>query len=125
MCQHQGQEKPINKHSDCHKEQNISADETTHSPASNKANGKAESEENETKTETSKKDGTGTEIQQNIATYPVPEPVPEKSISPDTHGNPGSSNAINKPPHTSSSPDGYSPQTLKTLEQEPTSPAEG
>lgn len=114
MCQYQGQEKPINKRSDCHKEQKIGADETTHSPASNKANGKAESEKNEKKTETSKKDGA--EIQQNIATYPAPEPVPETSISPDTPGNPGSSNTIqitaDKPPHTaetSSSPDGYTP----------------
>lgn len=119
MCQYQGQEQPINKHSDCHKEEKISADETTHSPASNKANGKAESEENEKKTETSKKDGTGTEIQQNIATYPAPEPVPEKSIPLDTPGNPGSSNTIqitaDKPPHTaetSSSPDGHTPKTV-------------
>ncbi|XP_044071971.1 sperm axonemal maintenance protein CFAP97D1 [Siniperca chuatsi] len=108
-----GQEKPIKKGSDCDKEHKISADPTTHNPASNKANGKAESE----RKETSKKEGTGTEIKQDRATYPAPEP--------DTAENAGSSDTIqitaDKPntAETFSSPDGSevsNTHTPKTLE---------
>ncbi|XP_070771087.1 sperm axonemal maintenance protein CFAP97D1 [Enoplosus armatus] len=53
--QQKGQEKLIKNRSDCDEEQKISADATTHNPASNKANGKAECEENEKRKETSKK----------------------------------------------------------------------
>ncbi|TDH06666.1 hypothetical protein EPR50_G00115770 [Perca flavescens] len=65
-----GQENSIKKHNDIDKEQKISADAATHSPASNKVIDKAESEENENSKETSKKGSTGTEIQQDMVTYP-------------------------------------------------------
>lgn len=93
MFQLQGQENPTKKSIDCDKGQKISADATTNSPASNKANGKAESDEK--RKETSETEDSSAEIQQNIATYSSPEPnVPEKSISPDTPENPGSSDTI-------------------------------
>lgn len=88
MRQFQGQEEPTKKCSDCDKGQKISAEATAHSPASNKANVNAVSEESEKRKETKKKEGTGTEIQQDTATHLAPEPnVPEKSISPGTPEN--------------------------------------
>nr|XP_046259482.1 sperm axonemal maintenance protein CFAP97D1 [Scatophagus argus] len=87
--QQKGQEK-ARKFSDCDKEEKISVDATTHGPASNKVNGKAKSEENEKGKETSKKEGTGAEIQQDTVAFPAPEPnLSEKSISPN-----GSSDTI-------------------------------
>uniref|UniRef100_A0A671U421 CFAP97 domain containing 2 n=1 Tax=Sparus aurata TaxID=8175 RepID=A0A671U421_SPAAU len=60
----------------------------TQSTSSDKANGKAESEENVKREEANKTESTGREIQQNIA----PEPsVPDKSISSGTPEKPGSS----------------------------------
>lgn len=136
MCQSQGQEKPMKKCSDVDKEQKISADATTHSPASNKANVKAQSEESEKKKETSKKEGTGTAIQQGVPTHSATEPnVHEKSTSLGTPDNPDSSDTSQIPadkPHaalTSSSPGGNemsnTPHTPKTLEPKTASPEEG
>ncbi|KAL7385195.1 hypothetical protein ABVT39_017349 [Epinephelus coioides] len=85
-----GQEKPTKKCSDCNKEQKIG-------PASNKASGKAESEEDEKRKENSKKESTGTKIQQDTATYSEPTTSDTTQMTAD------------KPPHTaetSSSPEG-------------------
>ncbi|KAK5860926.1 hypothetical protein PBY51_022367 [Eleginops maclovinus] len=122
-----GQEKCSN----CNKEQKISTGASTNSPSSNKAKGKAESEKK--RKETMKKKGTGTEIQQDIATHPEPNPS-KKSIKADTAENPGSSDNIQvttvKFPHTAKilSVNGSeilsTLQTPKTLEKETSSPAE-
>ncbi|XP_040913997.1 uncharacterized protein cfap97d2 isoform X2 [Toxotes jaculatrix] len=66
------QDKPNKQISGCEKEQKISTDATTHSPASSKTNGKTGSEKNEKKKETGKKQDTATEIQQDTDTHPVP-----------------------------------------------------
>ncbi|XP_051260622.1 sperm axonemal maintenance protein CFAP97D1 isoform X1 [Dicentrarchus labrax] len=60
-----GQENPITKCSDCDKEQKISADTTTQSPASNMATDKAQKIKSEKGKETSEKEGTRTEMQQD------------------------------------------------------------
>ncbi|XP_018558189.2 uncharacterized protein cfap97d2 [Lates calcarifer] len=135
--QQKGQEKPSKQNSGCDKEQQISTDAATHSPANNDTNGKAEPEENEKKKETSEKRDTGAEIQLDTETHPIPRPdVPEKTISPDTPENPGSSDAdqitTDKHPHSveqSVSSDGSEMSstlhTPKTHKQETASTEEG
>lgn len=98
---------------------------------SNKTIGIAKCEENENRTE-----DTVSKIQQDEDTKPFPEPNgPEKSTSPDTSENGGSSVKIqstDKHPRSderSFSPDGSelsnSPHTHKTHEQETTSTEDG
>ncbi|CAK6959119.1 sperm axonemal maintenance protein CFAP97D1 [Scomber scombrus] len=134
--QQKGQDNPRKKSCSCKKEKKTCADETTHSPASTKTKGKEKSKGNESRKETSKKEDTGTE-QEETTTNPAPKPnIPEKSISPDTPENPGSSDTIqvtpDKNPHTAERamyPDGSempnTPHTPKTHEQETTSIKEG
>lgn len=136
MWQFQDQENLSKKNCGCDKEKKTSADETTHSPASNKTRAKAKSRGNESRKETSKKDDTGAEQEETII-HPAPKPnVPEKSISPDTPENPGCCDTIQVTPdkhpqtvETSLAPDGSemsnTPHTPRTQEQETTSTKEG
>ncbi|KAF3843324.1 hypothetical protein F7725_002173 [Dissostichus mawsoni] len=115
LCaKYQGQE----KRSDCNKEQKISAGESTNSPSSKKAKGKAESKEKIKET-----------IERRLTLNQIHQRNP-----PDTAENPGSSDTIQIKtdtfPHTAKilSADGYeipsTLQTAKTLQQETSSPAE-
>ncbi|XP_029315445.1 uncharacterized protein cfap97d2 [Cottoperca gobio] len=119
------QQKGQEKRCDRSKEKKTGA--TTHSP------GNAESVQKIKRKETDENEGT--EIQQDMSTYPQPN-TPEKSILPDTPENPSSSDTIqitaDNPPHiaeTFSSFDGSemssTPHTPKTLVQETPCPAEG
>ncbi|XP_026232805.1 uncharacterized protein CFAP97D1 [Anabas testudineus] len=123
-----GQETVSKKSSGCDQKQKMSSDEATQS---NKTIGIAKCEENENRTE-----DTVSKIQQDEDTKPFPEPNgPEKSTSPDTSENGGSSVKIqstDKHPRSderSFSPDGSelsnSPHTHKTHEQETTSTEDG
>lgn len=88
ICQYQGQKTPSSSKSAVTVMKGKRSTLHTQSTSSDKANGKAESEENVKREEANKTESTGREIQQNIA----PEPsVPDKSISSGTPEKPGSS----------------------------------
>nr|XP_020465062.1 uncharacterized protein C17orf105 homolog [Monopterus albus]XP_020465063.1 uncharacterized protein C17orf105 homolog [Monopterus albus]XP_020465064.1 uncharacterized protein C17orf105 homolog [Monopterus albus] len=131
--QQKKEQKLSKQSSDCDEEQNIRTDTNTYSPASNKTNGEAESEETENWTETNKK----VEIQQDTDTQPFSGLNGlGKSISPDASENAGSSDTIqittDKHPHSVEKvfpPDGAemsnTPHTPKTHKQGTTSTDEG
>ena len=93
ICQYQGQKTPSSSKSAVTVMKSKRSTLHTHSTSSDKANGKAESEENVGREEASKRESTGREVQQDIA----PEPnVHEKSISPGTPEKPGTSDTYSR-----------------------------